>query len=77
MIVDLVRQAGFEKGLCGAKITGGGSGGTVAILARRGSGKAVTTVVSNYEARTGRKVYVFHDSSPGACQFGSGRWIAE
>jgi L-arabinokinase len=35
-LVALVRQAGPARGFYGAKITGGGSGGTVAVLARRG-----------------------------------------
>jgi hypothetical protein len=33
-LVALVREAGPQHGLYGAKITGGGSGGTVAILGR-------------------------------------------
>jgi len=36
LIVDFVRQAGLQTGFYGAKITGGGGGGTVAILARQG-----------------------------------------
>src|SRR5689334_11280151 len=32
-LVELVRQAGPASGLYGAKITGGGAGGTVAVLA--------------------------------------------
>ncbi len=34
LLVDLARAAGAADGIYGAKITGGGSGGTVAILAR-------------------------------------------
>ena len=34
LLVELVREAGPQSGLYGAKITGGGSGGTVAILGR-------------------------------------------
>src|SRR5262249_40060113 len=40
-LVDLVRELGPDHGLYGAKITGGGSGGTVAVLARKGSDDAV------------------------------------
>ncbi|MFN2416844.1 MAG: galactokinase, partial [Pyrinomonadaceae bacterium] len=36
-LVGLVRGAGPARGLYGAKITGGGSGGTVAVLGRRGA----------------------------------------
>ena len=35
LIVDLVKSAGADQGLFGAKITGGGSGGTVAVLGNR------------------------------------------
>src|SRR5439155_6506088 len=41
LLVRLVREAGPRAGLCGAKIAGGGSGGTVAILARSDAGGAV------------------------------------
>ena len=40
-LVDMVRAAGPAAGLFGAKITGGGSGGTVAVLGRSTSGDAV------------------------------------
>ena len=41
LLVELVREAGPASGLYGAKITGGGSGGTVAILGRAGADAAV------------------------------------
>ena len=44
LLVELVRQAGPAAGLFGAKITGGGSGGTVAILGRSGAGAAVADI---------------------------------
>jgi galactokinase len=65
-IVALVRQAGPERGLYGAKITGGGSGGTVAILGRPAAGAAVQQIAQQYEAATGRTPYIFQGSSPGA-----------
>ena len=34
LLVKLVRESGLATGLYGAKITGGGSGGVVAVLAR-------------------------------------------
>ena len=37
LIVDLVRERGPAHGLYGAKITGGGAGGTVAVLSESGS----------------------------------------
>jgi L-arabinokinase len=47
-LVELVRAAGPQSGLYGAKITGGGSGGTVAVLARRGSLDAVRAIAAQY-----------------------------
>jgi galactokinase len=69
-IVDLVRGAGPEAGLYGAKITGGGSGGTVAILGRRGAGDAVEAVRRAYAERAQVDPLVITGSSPGAGAFG-------
>lgn len=69
-LVTLVREMGPTRGLYGAKITGGGSGGTVAVLGRRGSDAAVREVVDRYERLTGYRSYVFSGSSPGAAAFG-------
>lgn len=68
-LVQLV-QENRPNGLFGARITGGGSGGTVAILARRGSRKAIMDVADQYGRETGRRPYVFHGSSPGCAAFG-------
>jgi galactokinase len=70
LLVELVRRAGPGAGLFGAKITGGGSGGTVAILGKADAGPAVAEVARRYQEETGRRPYVFEDSSPGACAFG-------
>jgi galactokinase len=67
LLVDMVRRAGPSAGLFGAKITGGGSGGTVAILGRTDAGPAVATIARQYENVTGRRAYLFAGSSPGAC----------
>lgn len=67
-LVSLVRQAGPKRGFFGAKITGGGSGGTVAVLARRGV--ELGPVLETYEDETGHRPYVFRGSSPGAATFG-------
>jgi L-arabinokinase len=67
LLVELVREAGPAKGLFGAKITGGGSGGTVAIL---GAGPAVYQTVGEiaeeYQRRTGNAARVIAGSGPGA-----------
>jgi L-arabinokinase len=67
LLVQLVREAGPDNGLYGAKITGGGSGGTVAILGRSDAEAAVDAVAAKYREMTGRQTYVFRGSSPGAC----------
>jgi L-arabinokinase len=69
-LVELVRDSGPAAGLYGAKITGGGCGGTVAVLARRGARSAVEQVKETYERQTGRHATVVGGSSPGAVQFG-------
>ena len=73
-LVELVRAAGPAAGLHGAKITGGGSGGTVAVLARRGSRAAVDAIAARYGQETGRAPVVFAGSSPGAHAFGVRRF---
>jgi L-arabinokinase len=69
-LVELVREAGADAGLYGAKITGGGSGGTVAVLGRRGADAEVAEVARLYAEETGHVPYVFGGSSPGAASFG-------
>jgi galactokinase len=73
-LVELVRAAGPAAGLYGAKITGGGSGGTVAVLARRGSRAAVEAIAARHGQETGRAPVVFAGSSPGAQAFGVRRF---
>jgi galactokinase len=67
LIVDLVRK---EAGLFGAKITGGGSGGTVAVLGDQTSRAAVERVAASYANQTGHQPYIFNGSSPGCLAFG-------
>jgi L-arabinokinase len=65
-LVEMVRAAGPQAELFGAKITGGGSGGTVAVLGRKGAVDAVIDIARRYAGETGHGEYVFHGSSPGA-----------
>jgi L-arabinokinase len=67
-LVALVRDAGPARGFYGAKITGGGSGGTVAVLARRGAD--ISRIAEDYARRTGHRPHVLSGSSPGAAAFG-------
>jgi L-arabinokinase len=71
-LVDLVRREGPGSGLYGARITGGGSGGTVAVLGRRDAGAAIARVAEAYERDSGSRPYVFAGSSPGVLAFGGG-----
>lgn len=70
-LVHLVAQAGSAQGLYGAKITGGGSGGTVVVLARRGSQAQIRELVARYEHEIGQRVSLLHGTSPGAFAWGT------
>jgi len=70
-LVELVRSAGPDTGLYGARITGGGSGGTVAVLGRADASAAVASIADQYERETGHRPYVFAGSSPGVAAVGS------
>jgi L-arabinokinase len=70
LLVKLVRAAGPGQGLYGAKITGGGSGGTVAVLGQRTAGPAIARLAEKYERETGHQPYVFAGSSHGSAAFG-------
>jgi galactokinase len=69
-LAALVREAGPSLGLYGAKITGGGSGGTVAILAERGKQRAVGVLADRYSRESRRAASVFVGSSDGSRAFG-------
>ncbi|HEX6289787.1 MAG TPA: galactokinase family protein [Herpetosiphonaceae bacterium] len=74
-LVALVREAGADHGLYGAKITGGGSGGTVAVLARRGAIEAIRRIAAQYERESGRRALLLGGSSSGAVACGTGRVV--
>lgn len=67
---ELVRLVQEEDGLYGAKITGGGSGGTVAVLAHRSAKPAIDKIVELYSQRTGYQPTIISGSSDGAGRFG-------
>lgn len=66
-LVREVRRLGPSRGLYGARITGGGSGGTVAVLARKDAEGTLESVVKGYQDRTSRSSRMFRGTSPGAC----------
>ena len=69
-LVALAKEVGAGRGLFGAKITGGGSGGTVAVLGTDAARDAIREIALQYERETGRATHVFEGSSPGAEQLG-------
>src|SRR5262245_37882949 len=69
-LVELVREAGAHEGLYGAKITGGGSGGTVAVLAERGRQRTVALLADRYGRASGHGSAVYAGSSDGSRAFG-------
>jgi L-arabinokinase len=76
-LVELVRRAGPARGLYGAKITGGGSGGTVAVLAQHGAGDSIRAVAKEYAHGTGRTAMLIAGSSHGAASFGHLKLLKE
>ncbi len=71
LIVKLVRDRGAKRGFFGAKITGGGSGGSVAIMARTESRGEIYEIAEEYERLSGRKSRVLEGSSSGALEMGT------
>jgi galactokinase len=70
LLVELVREQGAAAGLYGAKVTGGGAGGTVAILGQRNAKEAFERVVRAYAEARHIEPYVIDGSSMGADRFG-------
>lgn len=72
LLVKLVRDR-EDGGLYGAKITGGGSGGTVAILAdvSTQADETLAAILAEYEKQTTQKPDLFTGSSDGAWKTGS------
>ncbi|MGH7600528.1 MAG: galactokinase, partial [bacterium] len=69
-LVELARDLGPAQGLYGAKITGGGSGGTVAILGKADADRAIAEICERYAEETNHYPKIFSGSSMGADDFG-------
>ncbi|KAE8056543.1 hypothetical protein FH972_013311 [Carpinus fangiana] len=78
-LVQLVQEIQHSKlsksedgTLYGAKITGGGSGGTVGVIGRNclRSSQQIIEIQQRYKSATGYLPFVFEGSSPGAGKFG-------
>ena len=70
-LVALVRSEGLAAGLYGARITAGGSGGTVAVIGHREATAAIARVADAYKQQTGYRPHIFAGSSPGVMAFGT------
>ena len=69
-LVELVRNSQGQGLLFGAKITGGGAGGTVAVLGSSEGASAFRQVVAEYGRLHACNPYVFEGSSIGADKYG-------
>ena len=66
-IVQMVKDAGADKGVYGARVSGGGNGGTVCILSYGKEGKnSVKEIYARYKKELKRKLFLFSGSSHGA-----------
>jgi L-arabinokinase len=66
---ELVARA-LDAGFPGAKMTGGGAGGVVAVLGRVGDRHVIQTIVSEFAAQHGAVPHLFQGSSAGTDAFG-------
>jgi L-arabinokinase len=71
LLVRLVRERGEPQGFLGAKITGGGSGGTVAVLIRDDARPLLREIVREYRHLTGRPAVLLTGSTSGAAAWGA------
>lgn len=70
LLVELARAEGAKNGIFGAKITGGGAGGTVTILGLEAAEESFRRIVRKYGQMREFEPYVFEGSSIGADKFG-------
>ncbi len=74
-LVEAVRERGVKEGLYGAKITGGGTGGTVAVFGKlEALTKHIPEIATEYSRRIGAMPDIFEGTSPGAMEFGARRY---
>lgn len=69
-IVNEIRKLGPAAGFYGAKITGGGAGGTVAVAGTERMFEHLEDLLKCYRETTGIVAELFKDTSPGALEFG-------
>jgi galactokinase len=75
-LVNAVKRRGPGNGLYGAKITGGGTGGTVAVFGKlEALREHIPKIAVEYSRRSGAMPDIFEGTSPGAMEFGSRRYV--
>lgn len=73
-IVNIAQKIGEPGGIYGAKITGGGGGGTVALLCYGNVSNSLTQIRAAYKLAWGLDAETFRGSAPGAYEFGHLLW---
>ena len=73
-IVNIAQKIGEQGGIYGAKITGGGGGGTVAMLCYGDVSTSLTQIISAYKLAWGIQTEIFSGTSSGAYEFGHIVW---
>ena len=74
-LIDAVRKRGPASGLYGAKITGGGTGGTVAVFGKLDAlREQIPQIATEYSRRVGVMPDIFEGTSSGAMEFGARRY---
>jgi L-arabinokinase len=74
-LVEAVQKRGAKAGLYGAKITGGGTGGTVAVFGKISAlAEHIPQIAVEYSRRVGLMPDIFEGTSPGAIEFGAKRY---
>lgn len=73
LLVSIARNVGRSGGIFGAKISGGGCGGTVCILTSNDSQAeaSIHRIQHEYQQETGIQTYLFQGSSGGSRSFGT------
>ena len=73
-LVNIARKIGEQGGIYGAKITGGGGGGTVALLCHGSVENSLTQVLAAYKLAWGINGELIRGNAAGAFEFGHILW---
>ena len=73
-LVNIARKIGRQGGIYGAKITGGGGGGTVALLCHGNVESSLTQILAAYKLAWGIDAELIRGNAPGAFEFGHILW---